>query len=765
MRKTPDEIRSMVKGLTLDEKFRCCALLGDHFGNLPRLGTAYRSSDNSSGGGADYFKLKREDMDPDKFWGTCFPQAAAVGASWDPDLAREIGEAMGRECKNQHIDILLRPGVNMKRSPLGGRNFEYYSEDPVLTSDLAAGFINGLQSQHVGASLKHFACNSQEYERMTTNAVVDERTLNEIYLRVFQLILEKSDPWSIMTSYNQVNGKWVPQNPYIMNKLRKEWGYDGLVMSDAFAVHYREDKVEDHILGLDVELAEENCHIDLLRDAFNNGEIPEEALDTIAYHVLDCYYKIHEDETVPQLDLAAHHALARRAAEEGTILLENDGILPLDPKKVQNLAVIGAFAQDPCTMGGGSGHMNGHTLDIPSEELNRVLEGKPWAYAPGYVINVGFPPEDTPRPDLIEEAVETARNADTVILFTGYPYGVESEGYDRTDLFLPKSQRDLLDAVLEVNSNVILVVNTGAAVDLSHYNRKVKALIQGGYAGEAWGSAVINVLFGLAEPGGRLSETYPCRLEDTPSYLNFPCYPDTVPNVVYGEGIYMGYRWYDARHMDVTYPFGYGLSYTTFSYSDLRLDREEMDRNDTLTVSFRVKNTGDRPGSDVAQVYVHDPVSSMNRPVRELRAFKKVHLKPGEEQEVTLTLDRRAFEFYSPALHRWVVEEGEFQIQVGQNERKILLAASVTVHSPETVKRFNPRLQLGHFVKSPLFKDVIAQESQQLQDFFDEAKNPMLPLILAIPFGQLSDADFGQGILSKDTVQRIINRMNQDPGL
>lgn len=759
MAKTEEEIRQIVDAMTLDEKIRCCALYEDRFGNLPRFGIAYRSCDNPSGGWCDYFRIPREEME-EKFWGTCFPQAAAQGASWDPDLAYEIGKAMGEECKNQQVDILLRPGVNMKRSPLGGRNFEYYSEDPVLSAQMGASYINGVQSQHVAANLKHFVCNNQEYERMTTNAVVDERTLNELYLRVFQLILEKSDPWTIMSCYNQVNGKWVHQNPSVMDKLRKEWGYKGLVMSDAFAVHYKEDKVEGHKCGLDVELAEENTHVHLLRDAIHNGEISREELDAIAYRVVDCFYKIHDGYEVSQVDLAAHHALAKRAAAEGTVLLENDGVLPLSADQVDNLAVIGAFAKYPCYMGGGSGHMNGHTLDIPYEEIARLTGEEQLSYAAGYQINAGFPPEDTPREDLLTEAVETAKKAEQVILFTGYPYGVESEGYDRTDLFLPKSQRDLLDAVLAVNQNVILVVNTGAPVDISAYNRRVRAVLQGGYAGEASGSAIVEILFGLAEPGGRLPETYPCRLEDTPAYLNFPSYPDTVPNVTYGEGIYIGYRWYDAKKLDVAYPFGYGLSYTSFAYSELCLDKDAMGKDETLTVSFKVKNTGSRAGSDVAQIYVHDVESSMNRPVKELRAFRKVHLAPGEEQEVSVTLDRHAFEYYTPALHRWVVEQGGFEIQVGRSSREILLTASVFVESDEKVKYFSPQMQIGHFTADPSFQDAIVEEPQPVREFFDEKKNPLLPLCRAIPFGQFADADLGQGEMTVSQIQGIIHKMN-----
>ena len=371
-----------------------------------------------------------------------------------------------------------------------------------------------------------------------------------------------------------------------------------------------------------------------------------------------------------------------------------------------------------------------------------------------------FRSEDTPRPDLIAEAVEAARKAGLIIMFTGYPYGVESEGYDRTDLFLPKSQRDLLDAVLEVNANVILVVNTGAPVDISAYNKKVKAVLQGGYAGEASGSATVDIIFGLAEPGGRLPETYPCRLEDTPAYLALPHYPDMVPNVTYGEGIYIGYRWYDARKMAVEYPFGYGLSYTTFAYSDIKLDRNVIGKNDTVTVSFKVKNTGKRAGSDVAQVYIHDKVSVMNRPVRELRGFKKVRLQPGEETEVSITLDRRAFEYYTPALHKWVVEAGEYQIQVGRNVRDIVLDASVTVKSDETVSRFSPQVQVGHFVKDLRFKESLAREDEKVRTFFDPSLNPILPLGLAIPFGQFGDADLGQGKLTQGMLQDVVAAMN-----
>ena len=760
--KAKEALRELVRGMTLEEKFRCCALKGDRFANIERLGTAFRCADNSSGGGIDYFRQSREKITGERFWGTCFPQAACQGAGWDPELAFEIGKAMGRECKNQGFDILLRPGVNMKRSPLCGRNFEYYSEDPWLSSELAAAFINGVQSEGVAANLKHFVCNNQEYERMTTNAVVDERTLNELYLRVFQLILQKSDPWTLMTSYNRVNGNWVHEHPDIMPKLRGEWGYRGMVMSDAFAVHYRDDKINGHKRGLDAELAEEDVHIDLLRNAYYQGEISEEELDAIALRVLDCYYKIHDGRETPAVDLNAHHALAKRAALEGAVLLKNDGILPLDAEKTERVAVIGAFAKEPSYMGGGSGHMNGHTLDIPYDELAKLLGGEEkLSYAPGYEIRYGFPPEDVPRPELAAEAAALARDAPLVILFAGYPYGVESEGYDRADLLLPESQRELLEAVLAVNGNVVLVVNAGAPLDLSAYAPRVRALLFGGYCGEAVGSAAAEILFGLAEPGGRLAETWPCRVEDTPAYLSYPRYPDTVPDVVYGEGIYIGYRWYDARHMEVAYPFGYGLSYASFAYGGLRLDAERLRPEDTLTVRFTVKNTGARPGSDVAQVYVRPLDSTIHRPEKELRAFRKVRLAPGGETEVELTLDRRAFEVYSPALHRWVAEAGRYEILVGRSSRDILLSATVALESNEAVKLFSPRTQVGHFVMDARMEKALAEQPEELRSFFELDANPMLPLCVAIPFGQFGDMDLGQGKLPRELIGHVVEVMNE----
>ena len=764
MVKSPEEIDEIVRNMSVMEKIRCCALYQDRFGNVERLGTAYRCCDNPSGGWSDYFRLSREEIEKaEHFWGTSFPQAAAVGAAWNPELARQIGEAQGKECRKAGINIILRPGVNMKRSPLNGRNFEYYSEDPWLTSELAASYINGVQSMKVGANLKHYACNNQEYERMTTNAVVDERTLNELYLRVFQLVLQKSAPWTLMTSYNKINGKWAFENKYVMDRLQKDFGFDGLVMSDAFAVHYEEDKIAGHICGLDAELAEEDNHVDLLLDAFNTGAFPEEVLDRIARRVLTCYYKTCvKDEPVPEVDLAAHHALARKAAAEGAVLLENDGILPLDENCEKKIAVIGAFAREPSNMGGGSGHMNGHTLDIPYDELEKVMGKDSFAYAEGYQIEIGFPPGDVERSDLVAEAAELAKEADLLILFTGYPYGVEGEGYSRPDLMLPKSQRDMLDAVLAVNTNAILIVNTGAPVDLSAYKNKVRAILQGGYAGEAAGGAAVDILFGKSEPGGRLPETYPARVQDTPSYLSFPKYPDVMPDVVYGEGIYIGYRWYDAKDLPVQYPFGYGLSYTTFAYSDLKTDVSQLDANGSVTVSFKVKNTGKRAGSDVAQIYVHDVVSGMNRPVKELRAFQKVFLQPGEEQEVSLTLDRRAFEFYTPALHRWVVEEGDFEIMLGRSSRDILDSVTVTVHSKDKLKRFSGKTQIGDFIKDPRFKDAISGAEEKVRDFLDPDKNPVLPLGVAIPFGQFCDADIGQGKLPKALIQDVCAKLNEE---
>lgn len=759
----PEKIKEIVQQMTLKDKLRCCALYEDRFGKLPHLGLpGFRTCDNSSGGGLDYFRVPEEKKKEHDFWGTSFPQAAALGSTWDEDLAYEIGDAVGKECKYNSVDILLRPGVNMKRSPLCGRNFEYFSEDPLLSGEMGGSYIQGVQKNRVAACLKHFAVNNQEFERMTTNAVISDRALHEVYLRAFQIAIEKGDPWTLMSSYNRVNGKWVHANKELMDTLRKDFKFRGVVMSDAMAVHY--DKVEGHKCGLDVELDDESVHIHQLVDAVHSGELKESVIDDIAYRVVEAYYKINEFPEKPEVDLQAHHALAKRAAIQGTVMLKNDNTLPLDSASVKNLAIIGGFAKDPSYMGGGSGHMNGHTIDKAYDEIVKILgSDENIQYAAGYQIEYGFPPADYDRPDLVAEAVEVAKNAETILFFTGYPYGVESEGYDRDDLSLPKSHRDLLDAVLEVNQNVIMIINTGAAVDLSTYHQKVKAIIQGGYCGEASGSASAEIIFGIAEPGGRLAETYPLRIEDTPAYLNFPKYPTPMPDVVYGEDIYPGYRWYDTKKIDVLYPFGFGLSYTTFAYSDLKLDKEAMDKEDTITVSLKVKNTGSRAGSDVVQVYIHREGGILPSPEKELKAFKKVFLDAGEEKEITITLNRKAFEVYSPATRKWIVEDAMYQILIGRSSRDIVLAGQVKINSDDCGMEFHAKLPVVWYTKDKRFADALkaAGCEQTTQDFFDVNKTPMLPLCVPLPWGRFQELKIGQGTITRDMVYNVIDKMNE----
>lgn len=756
-----EKIREIISQMTLDEKVRCCALFEDRFGKVPRLELpGYRSCDNPSGGWIDYLRVSEEKKKEHDFWGTSFPQAAALGSSWDEELAYEVGDAIGQECKHNSVDILLRPGVNMKRSPLCGRNFEYFSEDPILSGEMGAAYIRGVQKNHVAACLKHYAANNQEFERMTTNAVVSERALHEIYLRAFEIAIEKGDPWTMMSCYNKVNGEWVHANKMLMDILRKDFGFKGLLMSDAMAVHY--DKVDGHKCGLDVELDETAVHGHQLLNAVYSGEIREEVLDEIAYRVIETYYKINESTEKPDVDLKAHHELAKRAAISGAVLLKNEGILPLDSDTGEKIAVIGAFAKEPSYMGGGSGHMNGHTVDKAFDEIARIASKAQISYAAGYQIEYGFPPADIARPDLVAEAVETAKAADVVLLFTGYPYGVESEGYDRDDLFLQKSHRELIEAVLTVNENVILIINTGAPVDLSAYHERVRAILQGGYCGEASGSASAEILFGLAEPGGRLAETYPLRLEDTPAYMNYPKYPNPMPDVVYGEDIYIGYRWYDTRKLDVLYPFGFGLSYTSFEYSDVRLSRTEIGKSDPVTVTLKVKNTGKRAGSDVVQVYVGNKGASVTRPEKELKGFKKVYLEAGEEKEVSIILDKRSFEVYTPAGRKWIVEDGVYEILVGRSSRDILWEGSLTVKSDDKAVYFHDKLPVVWYTKEEdRFAEALADAEQETQDFFNIEKNPILPLVMPLPWKRFKEVGLTNGKVTDAVVNSVVEKMNQ----
>lgn len=604
---------------------------------------------------------------------TCFPPAAGLASSWDTDLVTRVGEALGAETRAENVAVLLGPGVNMKRSPLCGRNFEYFSEDPLLAGELGAAWVNGLQSQGVGASLKHFAVNNQETERMTISAEVDERTLREIYFPAFERTVKQAQPWTVMSSYNRINGVYASEDPWLLTEvLRDDWGFDGLVMSDWGAVNVRPAGVA---AGLDLEMPSSGgLGTDAIIAAVGDGTLSRAELDLAVTRVLTLINRaLPAVEEGGSFDVAAHHALAREAAQASAVLLKNDGdLLPLATEG-GSVAVIGEFARSPRYQGAGSSQVNPTQLDSALESLQAAFAGRrEVSFAAGFVIE-----SEDADPALVSEAVAAASAAEVVVLFLGLPPLYESEGYDRSHMNLPAQQVALLNAVADVNPNVVIVLSNGSVVDVTPWQHRAPAILEAWLLGQAGGSATADLLTGAANPSGKLAETLPLRFADNPAVGAFP---GEFGSVRYGEGLLIGYRWYDTRELGVAYPFGFGLTYTSFELSGLQVSTG----TDTATVTLTVTNTGERAGTETVQVYVSDPEASVFRPEQELRGFARVSLEPGQSTELTIELDSRAFAFWHQPAQRWVVEGGEFVVRVGTSSRDLPLVESITL-AGETV--------------------------------------------------------------------------------
>ncbi len=599
---------------------------------------------------------------------TCFPTAVTTACSWDPDLLYRMGEAMGEECLAEKVSVILGPGVNMKRSPLCGRNFEYFSEDPLLAGELAAGLINGVQSKGVGTSIKHFAVNSQEKRRMTIDSVVDERAMREIYLTAFEIAVKKSQPWTVMNAYNRLNGTYCSDNGYLQNDiLRDEWGFEGIVVTDWGAAN-------DRVLGLkngnDLEMPSSGGYNDKkICAAVRDGSLDEKYVDLAADRMLTLIKKSEEVLGDYTYDKNAHHELAAEICRQSLVLLKNeDNILPL--KKDAKIAVIGEMARAPRYQGAGSSVINPTKLSDAFDGL--IALGVNPLFAPGYNKK-----KDEINETMLRDARIVAEKADIAVLFIGLTEEYESEGYDRSHLGLPVSHTKLLEEVLEVNKNVVVVLSGGSPVEMPWIN-DVKAVLNGYLGGQASGLAVADLLTGKANPSGKLAETYPAALSDTPCY-NY--YPGTEQTAEHRESVFVGYRYYDSAMKNVLFPFGFGLSYTSFEYSDIKLSADKIKDTDTLTLTYKIKNTGAMAGAEISQVYVSDRESTVFRPVKELRAFNKVYLEPGEEKEISIELSKRAFAYYNVNIMDWHVESGEFDIMVGASSRDIRLEATVNVTS------------------------------------------------------------------------------------
>ena len=614
-----------------------------------------------------------------------FPTASAMACSFDRDLLHKVGDALGEECVAEDLAVLLGPGINMKRSPICGRNFEYYSEDPVVAGELGAAFVNGVQEHGVGTSLKHFAANNQEWRRMSISAEIDERTLREIYLAAFETVVKKAQPWTIMCSYNRINGVYSCENDWLLNKvLRDEWGFEGLVMTDWGAM---DERVPSLKAGLDLEMPD--CHGEtdkLIVKAVQSGELEEPVLDTAVERILTMVDKyltarkgIDPASMVHPLpssvergyDVAAHHALARTTAEQSAILLKNEDILPL--QKDKKIAFIGEFAKVPRIQGGGSSHINNTSVESALDAA-----GDSVSYAQGFHID-----EETTDETLLQEAITLAKESDVAVIFAGLPDSFESEGFDRTHLNMPANQNELIARISEVQPNVVVVLHSGSPIAMPWLD-KVAGVLQMYLAGQASGGAAVNLLFGDATPCGKLAETFPLHLEDNPSYLNFP---GNREKVCYQEGVFIGYRYYDKKKMDVLFPFGYGLSYTDFTYSNMKVtvngknaaDVDVIKETDEIVVSADITNTGNCDGAEIVQLYIKNPVVYEIRPEKELRDFAKVFLKAGETKTVTFTLNARAFSYYETRIHDWYAESGDYEILLASSSRDIRLQDTVSI--------------------------------------------------------------------------------------
>lgn len=607
---------------------------------------------------------------------TCMPPAATSACSWDEELLREEGEALAEECLQEKVSVILGPGTNIKRSPVCGRNFEYFSEDPLLAGKMSAGLINGCQSKGIGTSLKHFACNSQEAFRMIINEVIDERTMREIYFPAFEIAVKEAQPWTIMNSYNRINGVYASQNDWLQNKVaRDEWGFEGLFVTDWGA---SVDRVPGLEAGTDLEMPSSGTlNSERIIAAVENGVLDEAVLDEGVDNVVDLIIKSKPAlEKDFKYDVEAHHAVARKVAEGSMVLLKNDdNILPL--KSNAKIAVIGEMAKAPRYQGAGSSVINPTKLDNAYDSLIEL--GADVTYAQGYYK---APPTKkdknrTSESELTAEAVKAAKAADVALVFIGLTEEFEAEGYDRDNIDMPAAHNALVSEVVKANPNTVVVLAGGSVVNMP-WIEDVKALLNMGLSGQAGGSAAANILMGKVNPSGKTTETYPLSFDENPVYGNYPGSPVISEHK---ESIYIGYRYYDTAKKDVLFPFGFGLSYTTFEYSDIKLSESEIKDNETVTVSFKIKNTGDMDGAEIVQVYVADKESTIFRPEKELRAFTKVFIKAGKEKEVSVTLGKRAFAYYNTNIGDWHVETGEFAVLVGSSSRDIRLEATVNVIS------------------------------------------------------------------------------------
>lgn len=746
------DVKKIVMEMTLEEKAGMCSGLDFwHTKGVERLGVpTVMVSDGPHG-----LRKQADDADHlginDSITAVCFPAACATACTFDRNLMNDMGVVLGKECQAEDVSVLLGPAVNIKRSPLCGRNFEYLSEDPYLAGELAASYIQGVQSQNVGTSIKHFAANNQEYERMSGSSEVDERTLREIYFPSFETAVKKAQPWTVMCSYNRINGVFASENKWLLTDvLKKEWGFKGYVVSDWGAVS---DRVAGVIAGMELEMPGSNGVNDAeIVKAVQNGTMEESVLDQAVERILNIVYQFVENRQTETFDREADHRKAVEIAKQCIVLLKNDGMLPLKEND-GNVAFIGGFAQKPRYQGGGSSHINSYkvpsTVEIAGKYGNIT-------YAEGFSST-----EDKVEDALFTEAVETAKKADRVVIFAGLPDIFESEGYDRTHMRLPNCQNLLIEEILKVQKNVSVVLHNGSPVELP-WADKVNAIVEAYLGGEGVAEAIAAVLYGKANPSGKLAESFPLRLEDNPSYLNFQ---GTGQKVEYREGVFVGYRYYDTKKMPVRFPFGHGLSYTTFALSNFKVNKKEMNDTETLTVTVDVTNTGSMAGKEVVQLYVRDNTGAAIRPEKELKGFEAVSLQPNETKSVTMELNKRSFAWYQETIHDWYAATGSYTIMVGSSSGAIQFEENIQITSSTQLPMLVDKdTTIGEIMNNPKTKDFVREQlisqvgnmsapADGSMDAMMEAMVKFMPIRTLRSFASLSNADMQQLI---DTLNLLL---------
>lgn len=752
-RKDMDNIDNLIEKMTLEEKASLISG-GDfwHTSEISRLGIKkIMFSDGPYG-------LRQQDQNGDHLGvnesikTTCFPPACLSGCSFDVELMEELGERLGKEAQAHNLQVVLGPAVNIKRSPLLGRNFEYISEDPYVSGQMAASLIKGVQSQGIGTSIKHFAANNQELNRMSNSSEIDEATLNEVYLKPFEIAVKKAHPWTVMASYNQINGTFSSENHYLLTeKLRNDWGYKGLVISDWMAVV---DRIKALNAGLDLEMPGDSPNnTKKIIEAIHNGDLGEGVLDEAVRHILQLVEKSVENKHHEVLDSEGDHEFAQHVAEQSIVLLKNqENILPLSEN--EKIAFIGGFAAQPRFQGGGSSHIN---YDHLTSAIDAVPQNSDVKYAKGFNNT-----DDVIDEELESEAIELAKRCDKAVIFAGLPDSFESEGYDRTHMELPNSQNHLINKVLEVQPNVIVVLHNGAPVTMP-WKDKVKGIVEAYLGGQEVGAAENNILFGKINPSGKLAETFPLRVEDNPSFLSF----GSSKRTFYGEGAFVGYRYYDKRKMEVAFPFGYGLSYTHFSYNNGKVSSTDFTDSDHLVVSIDVTNDGHRLGKEVVQLYLRLPEFDRLRPLKELRKFEKITLNPGETKTVKFTLTKEDIASYDVENHTWNPLTGDYVIMIGSSSVDIKYITTVYFENRHPLPpHFNINTTLGKLSKNPETRKWAEDKAEKfgkmtgitngIKDENDIMSNEMVKAIFeTMPLRQLVP-----DIVSETEMNEFIGKLN-----